>query len=347
MQMNNDVSVGSQKALSQGRVPMGISSLYVLKALCAFLVVCSHAPLFGVYGDYILAPFKTSAVPFFFVISGYFLYNSDHDKFYGRLLGSLKKVILLVVICNSVYYLWVFPNHGSIIKSWSQIVDLIFFGDRMIISLWYLTAFMWGLVLFLLCLRYIPRTYLGKDWLYYCLLPLGTLPVFATAYKEWTTSVLGFEYFYLNAVCYALPYLSLGFMIKKNEQWLVSRVRGYYCILALILLLGETYFILFLSGYIVDGPFFMTMPFVAVIFTLLLKNSEWGRGTYVEEVGRRYSANIYYWHLLMATVGRYFMRFVRLDEYYDFLQALIVFFLSLVVAIVIDKVQARLGISIL
>lgn len=43
----------------------------ILKCLCAFLVVCIHAPFPGIIGEYFIALARI-AVPTFFMISGYF-----------------------------------------------------------------------------------------------------------------------------------------------------------------------------------------------------------------------------------------------------------------------------------
>ncbi len=324
-----------------------ISSLYWLKGICAFLVVCCHAPLFGVYGDYLLAPFKTSAVPFFFVISGYFLYSSDRNKFYGRLLGSLKKIVPIIIICNLVYYLWFLPSRGSMIKSWGQVVDLLLYGRSILLQLWYLSAFMWGVVFFMAYLKWVAPKLSSPERVYYYLLPLSLLSVFGIGYKDWTATTFGLEYFALNAVAYALPYLSLGFIFSRYEQKLLNWIKLPYVLMGLLLLQAETYSAWWQRGSVAYGPFFMTMPFVAVTFLYLLKFKGWGQGTWLEKVGRQYSANIYYWHMLMLTVGRYLMRFVGLEQYFDTVAVLVAFSLSYMVAVVIDRVQGRLGVRVL
>lgn len=49
-----------------------IHSLYLLKAICAFMVVGIHTPLGGSLHD-ALRPIFDVAVPLFFMITGYFL----------------------------------------------------------------------------------------------------------------------------------------------------------------------------------------------------------------------------------------------------------------------------------
>lgn len=60
-----------------------ISSLYVLKAICAFLVVVCHIPFD--WAMPFLEPLRRIAVPVFFMITGYFLYYPEQAKFRRRL----------------------------------------------------------------------------------------------------------------------------------------------------------------------------------------------------------------------------------------------------------------------
>lgn len=64
------------------------TTLDLMRWLCAFLVVVIHVPI---YGKGILMPFTRIAVPFFYMVTGYYIYTSNEDKLKGRLLMSSKK----------------------------------------------------------------------------------------------------------------------------------------------------------------------------------------------------------------------------------------------------------------
>lgn len=323
-----------------------IASLYWLKGICAFLVVCCHAPLFGDWGQ-VLVPLRSAAVPFFILITAYFLYHEDTEKLYQRLRGSLRKLVPIALICNLVYYLWVFPNHGNTLTSWDKVWDLLLYGTTLMLPLWYLTALIWALLFFMLCLRIALRRKTSAIPLYYALLPLLLLPAMAIPYEEFTHKLLGFSYSPFNALCYGLPYLSLGFLIKHHEPWLSRRMSlgAYLSIVAVFLL--EALLVSYCAGEVVDGPYITTPLFAMATFVYLLRHPSWGQDSWWELVGRRYSGNIYYWHMLMLTVGRYLMRGLGLEAYFDTFAVLIAFFLAYLAAIVIVRVQERLGINIL
>lgn len=318
-----------------------ISSLYALKGVCAFLVVCCHAPLFSGFEKWLI-PLSTSAVPFFFVITGYFLYNEDTAILQKKISNTIKKLIPIIIICNLVYYMWVFPNHGNTIKSWRQIVDLILYGNAIMIPLWYLTALLWGLTLWRGVIALPIRESVHRK-LMLSMLPLGLLPVLAISYSFLT----GWSYNPFNVFGYALPYISLGFLIKRYETKLTSTVHLPLLIIAFVLLVAEFLVISQTKGALSDGPFIMTMPFVAITFVYLLRHPNLGKHSPITTVGKRYSGNIYYWHMLMLTVGRYALRFIGYEAYFDDVAVLLSFGLSLILAIVIIKVQDKLNLNIL
>src|SRR3712207_3927817 len=85
-----------------------ISSLYVLKAFVALVVINYHAPL---EIDWLYLPGVTTEI--FFAITGYFLYSSDISKVQERIKGSVKKVLPIILITHLVYYP-LDPIQGSI-----------------------------------------------------------------------------------------------------------------------------------------------------------------------------------------------------------------------------------------
>ena len=72
----------------EGAKPKSVSSLYVLKALLAFVVVTCHSPLVLSWVN-----IPGFVVELFFAITGYFLYTADLGKVQSRIWKSVKKVI--------------------------------------------------------------------------------------------------------------------------------------------------------------------------------------------------------------------------------------------------------------
>ena len=105
----------------------GISSLYIVKCICAFLVVTCHTPMGQV--KEIISPIAMAAVPIFFLISGYFLYSPDERKSYERAKKSLKKIVPIFLLVQLFYWAWLLPNHGNLLNSWRGLADIFLTGS--------------------------------------------------------------------------------------------------------------------------------------------------------------------------------------------------------------------------
>lgn len=95
----------------QNKNTSSITSLYLLKAICAFGVVVLHAPI-SIVTDF-LREYFAMTVPIFLMITGYFLYNQEWEKFSQKCIATTKKIIPIIIICNIVYYPFS-PVEGSI-----------------------------------------------------------------------------------------------------------------------------------------------------------------------------------------------------------------------------------------
>ena len=84
-----------------------IPSLYVLKALLAFVVVTCHSPLAL---SWLQIP--GGAVELFFSITGYFIYVSDLSKVQVRIWKSIKKVLPIILILQIFYNIIAPPRLG-------------------------------------------------------------------------------------------------------------------------------------------------------------------------------------------------------------------------------------------
>lgn len=80
------------------------NNIDVLKTVCAFLIVCIHAPFPGIAGEYFTA-LSRIAVPIFFMITGY-LYPSVVQR-EGQV-RQIKKILRLFFMGNAIYLGWDF-----------------------------------------------------------------------------------------------------------------------------------------------------------------------------------------------------------------------------------------------
>lgn len=319
--------------------PQAISSLYVLKAVCAFFVVCCHVPTW--LGGSSLTELP---VPIFFMITGYFLYRADEPIIpWSKALKSIKHIFLLLVVLTGIYYLVHptppgFPGIPILIR-WIFVSIPTRYGG----PLWYLTAMFWGMIAFTLYLHWQKGRRLG--WLIALTLVGLVIGKYRFLFVDERSS-----YFVFNFVNYALPCFSIGYLLHKYEERIVSwKYLGDATIISLLLLGLELQLLRTYSGGLSSiGPSVFVYPTAALVICICLKFSQMGWGAIFEKIGRDYSGNIYYWHMIFVAILAHFFGTYNGNEM-DLpagpFWAIIVYALSLLFSIFVVYVQRRLGFS--
>lgn len=329
-----------------------IASLYVLKALCAFGVVALHAPS-GVVTPYIQL-IAQLAVPTFFMITGYFLYTEDKEKLISRLSGSIKKVLIVMLITHLVYTLVGWQDIPSV-------TDYVIWAKWILLGqgfpsghLWYLTALVETLILFYIVARLGYGRYIGyfaSFWLLrfvfadYRMLIFGSPDSFLSA----------------NALFIGIPCVATGWAVRKHQAKLLAKD----CWLALALAtVGLSLVLKGLSLYsmrnlssllwsftpptieMFDTATTILLPvfrlvMVVSIFLFALQHSDWGKGGKLEYIGKNLSGNIYYWHALAITLVFLSVSYQVFDNF----GALLATIISTIFAYLVVWVQRKAGVN--
>ncbi len=331
--MSSDYSLKKKQATP-------ISSLYVLKALSAFLVVSCHTP-FALLKDKV-SFIQCLAVPLFFMISGYFIYSDDIAKSRERVKKGIVKVIKIILLVQTLYMLWLFPNHGFMIKSLDDVLSLVFLGSLFSGHLWYLTAFLETLFVFYLFFRLDKAKYL------FLLLPFFLLNLLFSQYSFLLDISLPYKYFY-NAVFYGLPFVTLGYLIRKREAKLLSfKHWGLIALLALALSLVEKTLILdIMHTSTSHGLFIFSGLGAFAIFLFFLSHRKMAEGTYLERIGATHSGNIYYFHIMLATILSKLFELMGNSWFYEDFGVVLTFVFSLLLSELIMRGQKLMGWHIL
>lgn len=184
-------------------------SLDILKFLCAVLVVLLHIKT--PWTEYIL-PITRAAVPCFFIISGYFLYQEDEQSL-QRIKRSFVKVGTILLWSSVLYALFKLIT-TSINISYRDIIDFVLFNVNPFgYHLWYLSAYMYVLVIFYICVKehVVNLLFIVSPLLLLADLILG----------KYSLLTLGIElnYIYIrNFLFVGIPYFSIGVFIKKKVR---------------------------------------------------------------------------------------------------------------------------------
>ncbi|WP_299887547.1 acyltransferase [uncultured Lacinutrix sp.] len=212
--------------------------LDILKVISALFVICTHC---GFLFEYSEVAFQTItngifriAVPFFFCVNGFFLYNVFKNN---RMRIWLKRVGILYLIWMLFYtYFWVFLNDFNLLK----IITTFLFGFN---HLWYLAALLLGgLVLYIL--RNVSNTILIVSTLILFLIGitiqyLGQLHIFSQ--QTTLDKLINYPPLHRNFLLFALPLLSIGYVLRRtnyhtklSKKFVINAV-----IISLMLLVAE------------------------------------------------------------------------------------------------------------
>ena len=172
-QSRAEQSRAEQSRAEQSRAEQSrADNIDVLKCICAFLIVCIHISFPGTAGEY-FTTLTRIAVPLFFMITGFFYTRTLERR---RQKAQIKKVIILIVEGNLVYFIWnvllglLRGNAQQFLKtifSRTSILNfLLFKNDDIAPHLWYLNALSYVLFIVVLADR------IGSRKAFYYLIPV-------------------------------------------------------------------------------------------------------------------------------------------------------------------------------
>ena len=213
--MRAEQSRAEQSRAEQSRA----EQIDIIKAICAFFVICIHAPFPGENGAYFTALTRV-AVPIFFMITGYF-YSNTVAKHKEK--QQIKKIFFLMLKANLLFLIWnltlILSQKGDL----RSYLKAIFTGknlERFLLlnespfagHLWYL-----GAILYVLLIVSLTDAFQCRKIVYYL------TPVLLAAdllFGKYSLLVLGREYPYIfvrNFLCVGIPYFCIGNLIKEKR----------------------------------------------------------------------------------------------------------------------------------
>ena len=290
-----------------------------------------------------LQPIAMGAVCVFFLISGYFLYSPQAEKSYQRAVKSLRSTVKIFLVVSLFYWAWLLPNNGNLLNSFAKLWSLLLTGSLFSGHTWYLMAMIQGLIVLALVFRLDIQRYI---WV---LTPLCIFGLLGSQYSFLLTDERADYYYYVyTSISYSIPFMSMGYLIAKHESKLQEfRHWGILYALGVALAYGERA-LLFHAGYdYAAGALFGSFVTAVLIFIWALQHKSFGAGTWAETIGAKYSGNIYYFHIAVATIISKALYAAGMGPVYEQLGSALVFVGSIAVAYVIVRLQDKIGVHIL
>lgn len=271
-------------------------SIDILKAISAFAVVLIH--LKTPYTQYYL-PLLVFAVPVFFMISGYLLYNDSIDKMKRGIIRRIVKTFLLFLFSSIVYIIYNRPDINLITIIQILVFNLPDYAEH----LWYLPAYIYVLIIVYLCLLFSRLKFLNY------LVPLLLIIGFCmSSYSVLLFGRLFPPFFSRNFLFAGLPYLTIGLIIRSNNQKFIFKKKYITMVLVLSLVTSviEHYF-LSINNLIGSRINSISVFVIAVSIMLLSINVQLQSPNWLAYVGEKHSLNIYVFHPLVYCLLRTFI----------------------------------------
>ena len=305
---DNTIQLPSKKRYTQ---------IDILKAVCAFMVVCIHIQFPGKFG----ACFKDIsriAVPIFFIITGFFYFDIVKKN---SQLKQIKKICCMILFANLLFFiagiLAGILNGSGVVNELHKLnlhslIIFIFFNESPFSGhLWYLNA-----VCYTLIAVYFANKSLKGMKILYCLTPILLLADLALG--KYSLVLLGIDFkdvFYVrNFLFVGIPYFCLGNIIRKlNDRNRLNIKKSTLIILIVIFSLTTLFESYILGVYNMSATrehYISTTPLSILVFIYFLSEDFNYLPNFIIDklscIGRDFSALIYIVHpLLIAIVGKF------------------------------------------
>lgn len=296
------------------------SSLDVLKCVAAFFVVWIH------FGAPVPNTLVRTAVPIFFMISGYY-YPSliEHDRFWKHF-QKLVKITLFTFVLYAAGALVEGEDWTANVLSARWIAGCILSGNDIFYPysghLWFFYAMLFDLIVFKLADHYGATRYLkyASPWL---------LTIFL-----WSIYA-GCPFHFRNGLFFGLPCMMIGRCIREGDDrhiaFLAHKHWGWaYALLSFALICAD--YAVFLDTLGTERDMYLfTLPLAIAIFYKALQHPTFGEGSLVARIGQKDSSNIFIVHLM---VGYCLSDVFPQNSLKPYLLPFLIFALSLLLSIV-------------
>lgn len=285
------------------------SSIDIARFVFALLVVIIYVPLFG---RNVIVPFARCAVPFFYMVAGFYLYTDDQDKLSSKLIKNIRKWFTLWLSYTLVFAVialmldtWFgdgfsFQSNDAVhmlISGVCKSLDVVKInGNKYGISvvLWFLYA---GFIAFIFL--YLIRKYICRSITMILMSILLLVSCFINCYYE---SIVVYR-----AIAVAIPFVYMGCMVRKYLDRVIAVKQSL--ILKCIILFTITLYVEALCYK--SEVYFSTIVLTLLMFIYLLKTPDlFG---FQLRIPVKVSMDIYLWHRLIYALlfGFFSLEFMK------------------------------------
>lgn len=262
------------------RLKNDTGALDPFRLIAAFLVIANHTSPFFSYGenaDFILTRIiARTAVPFFLMVSGYFLYKYIKNGDNAYILTFCKKIALLYAFSIILFLpLNLYAGHYNGENWWSTFIKDLFI-DGTFYHLWYFPGLILGILIVQLCVRKLGLhlTLLISIFLY-------LFGLFGDSYYGIATQITFIDTFYdgifsitdytRNGLFMVPIFLTMGMLIYQGRKSSSFKNNLLWFIVSFVLLVVEGLWLHAHSWQRHDSMYIMLVPTMYYLFLILLQ----------------------------------------------------------------------------
>ena len=309
------------------------NSIDLLKFLCSFMVIYIHANIKNQFGSYLYS-FCRIAVPIFFMISGYFLYNSDSKTW-----SKIKKNLNLLIFSEIFYILFEIIKIPFKKSSFTLIFNNLFNIKFFLTNIGEIGGHLWfvrALIYVYIIHAVFKKLKISEKKILILCMVISIVDPFLFKYlpvilsKSFNIDIAEpFSKFIGTAfVSFYLGYFS-NIYFKFNKK-----INIILCFLLFFLNIIE---IFTLKDKNLLFNLITTIPFAFSVF-LLFKNIDI-KDNLFSKLGRLYSGDIYIYHIFILSILN--IVFSRYFNIYMYFRALLVMIFTILFIVVIRKIKKR------
>ncbi len=338
-------------------------TLYFFQGLASILVVFIHSPFPGTLGTVVTA-WARIAVPFFFMISGYFLFAYlDSEQFPQKNFQRIKRNGAITVIGLIIYFLIdvakCILKRKSVWTFWERVFSLSnlvkFFALGIPATggiLWFMMALVYTYILLLILKTLFTRNSI-KAWgigAFIYMVLLGIVKIITSALNIHIGSIfLGSNWIYGNWITIGLPAILIGMSMRKlNEDrtWNNFSVPVVLAIMVICLTATSIEALILKQNLNIYLSYSIFTLIVDACIFILAQKEYFHRQNSMIKLGKYYSRDLYLWHPIIISMISTFVTKLQLEENTAimYLQPVIVLAVSLLLCIVIYRVKKRITI---
>ena len=287
--------------------------LDILKAICAFFVVCIHVTFQGELGTGV-ASLARFAVPVFFMITGFFY---DKTVSNNKEKHQLKKILILLIVSNVLYYLLMgfkavsegsFSKYAAETFTLKSLFEFLVFNKTLSYGhLWYFGAILYVLLIFFVLRKFVPQwekaAYIITPILLVCNFVLGGYSFLKE--NEYDANIV-----VRNFLLTGFPCFTIGMFLKKYEKKTEFIKNSNILSVLLIAVFIATVFlekmILTRLNATPNREVYISSILLAAVLVIVFSKESWngGRLKIAKTIGRKYSSLIYIFHpIFISFVG--------------------------------------------